>query len=230
LSKLEKAQGLTLSFLRYRESSVIAKIFTRAFGIRTYLINGVRTHKKSLFPIALLEPMNQVELMAYHTQEGGLHRLSSLHALRAYRHIPLHFPKRTLLAYMAESLSKTLGEQEQQPELFDFTVNLLNLLDSEETKNLANIAPSYLFYLAECLGFRLETAEELLQQTAFKQEHFALQKGIDFLLAHPFSPHDAGLTADGRKALIGLMNRFFSIHIAHFKPIHSAEILHDVFN
>jgi DNA repair protein RecO (recombination protein O) len=53
---LHKTRGIALSYVKYRETSIIVRIFTRQFGIQSYIVNGVRSKsaktKIALFPTA----------------------------------------------------------------------------------------------------------------------------------------------------------------------------------
>jgi DNA repair protein RecO (recombination protein O) len=42
-----KTKGIVLRNIKYGETSLVVNIFTELFGIQTYLVNGVRSSKKS---------------------------------------------------------------------------------------------------------------------------------------------------------------------------------------
>ncbi len=42
---LYTTQGIVLSHIKYRETSIIAKVFTEALGLQAYMVHGVRTKK-----------------------------------------------------------------------------------------------------------------------------------------------------------------------------------------
>ena len=42
-----KTKGIVLNFIKFKESSIICKIFTESFGLQSYIINGVRSSNKS---------------------------------------------------------------------------------------------------------------------------------------------------------------------------------------
>ena len=42
---LHKTKGIVISFIKYKETSIIVKIYTEKFGIQTYIENGVRSSK-----------------------------------------------------------------------------------------------------------------------------------------------------------------------------------------
>jgi DNA repair protein RecO (recombination protein O) len=43
-----KTRGIVLRAIKYSETSVIADIFTEQFGLRSYIISGVRTSKSKV--------------------------------------------------------------------------------------------------------------------------------------------------------------------------------------
>jgi DNA repair protein RecO (recombination protein O) len=76
---LHKTRGIGLSYLRYRESSIITKIYTEAFGIQTYIVNGVRSSKSKNNRIALFQPLTLLDMVVYHkNKEDTVHRISEL--------------------------------------------------------------------------------------------------------------------------------------------------------
>ena len=62
---LHKTKGIVISFVKYRETSIIVKIYTEAFGIQTYIENGVRS-AKGKNKIALFQPLTLLDLVVYH--------------------------------------------------------------------------------------------------------------------------------------------------------------------
>ena len=55
----EKTRGLVLSYIKYKETSIICKIFTESFGIQSYIINGIRNSKsKNIGSIKVLKKNN----------------------------------------------------------------------------------------------------------------------------------------------------------------------------
>jgi DNA repair protein RecO (recombination protein O) len=74
---LHKTRGIALNYIRYRESSIIAKIYTEAFGIQSYIVNGVRSSKSKMNRIALFQPLTLLDMVVYHkSKEATIHRIS----------------------------------------------------------------------------------------------------------------------------------------------------------
>ena len=56
---LTKTRGIVLVFIRYKESSIIARIYTKDLGLRSYIVNGVRSIKTS--KIAFFQPLTVLD-------------------------------------------------------------------------------------------------------------------------------------------------------------------------
>ncbi len=59
---IAKTQGVVFHQIKYSETSLIVKIYTRDFGLQSYLIKGARS-KKSKFSPALLQHLSLLEIM-----------------------------------------------------------------------------------------------------------------------------------------------------------------------
>ena len=66
---VHKTKGIVLRTVKYGETSVIVTIFTELFGLQSYLVNGVRTHKpKTGSKAALFQPAAILDLVIYHQE------------------------------------------------------------------------------------------------------------------------------------------------------------------
>jgi DNA repair protein RecO (recombination protein O) len=72
---LTKTQGIVISYLRYRETSILVNVYTAELGICSYIENGVRS-AKAKHKMALFQPLTQLDLEVYHKPGKGLHRIS----------------------------------------------------------------------------------------------------------------------------------------------------------
>jgi len=75
---IEKTQGIALHYTKYSESSVIAKIFTKNFGLKSCIINGVRK-KKSKSKLGLLRPLTLLDIELYQNSKQGKKEFMRFH-------------------------------------------------------------------------------------------------------------------------------------------------------
>ena len=59
---IHKTRGIVFRFTRYGETSIIVTIFTEAFGLQSYIVNGVRS-KSAKNKIALYQPLTLLNLV-----------------------------------------------------------------------------------------------------------------------------------------------------------------------
>ena len=148
----DKAEGIVLQSVRYGDTSIIVKVFTRQSGLRSYMVKGA-FGRGSKNKAALFQNLNMIAYV-----ETGKPRHASLGYLKevqlatVYRSLPFAFEKSAILLYVSELLSKTLTEQEKNEPLYDFIARSLLWLDLVES-GYANFPLYFTLELSRHLGF-----------------------------------------------------------------------------
>lgn len=148
---LVKTEGIVLNNIKYSESSIIARIYTKEFGLLSFLIRGVRK-RKSRFPASFFQPFSLLSLDISYKQKSGL---QSVREISVAGHTPqLHsdIRKSTIALFLAEMVYKSLQEEEQDVQLFDFLKLSIEFLDSVE-ESFENFHLIFLMQLTRFLGF-----------------------------------------------------------------------------
>lgn len=145
---LTKTKGIVFNYIKYKESSIIVKIFTRELGVQSYIVNSVRT-KGKLNKISFYQPLSILELVVYSSNKTDLHRISEAQFSTKYKSIPFDVKKSTISLFLAEAFSKMLMEQEENVALFDFLESAL--IQFDETPS--NYSEFHLFILLNLLDF-----------------------------------------------------------------------------
>jgi DNA repair protein RecO (recombination protein O) len=145
-------QGIVLQSIRYGDTSLIVKVFTRSLGLRSYMVKGAYNHN-SKSRVALFQNLNLINYV-----ETGKPNKSTLGYMKdvqlntVYQSIPFVMNKSAILMYVSELLSKTLTEQEQNEPLYDFVARSLLWLDLVH-QNYANFPLFFTLELTRHLGF-----------------------------------------------------------------------------
>ncbi len=160
---LKKTQGIVLSSIRYKESSIIVKIFTRELGLKAYLVNGVRTQGNKS-KIALYQPLTLLDLVVYDKESTGLQRISEAQLHRPQQLIPFDFTRTGIALFITEVISKSIYENYQNESLFDFLKKCVLDLDSKEAQ-LGQFPLVFLIEKARYLGFAPEDATGFLAES-----------------------------------------------------------------
>jgi DNA repair protein RecO (recombination protein O) len=237
---LIKTRGIVLSYLKYRESSIITRVYTEQRGVQSYLVNGVRRAKPP-GRIALFQPLTLLELVAYVPRQGGsLTRLAEFRCAEPFSSLPYDMRKSSVALFLSEVLSKSVREEEENVSLFRFLHDSILTFDQQD-EGIENFALLFLLHLAGYLGFGAETGGEIIDQVAMagaapvggtfnsgpatlrlrEFEHY-----FDELLRTPA----ASTIPNGqvRRELLAVVIRYYQLHVEGLGPINSLEILSEV--
>lgn len=235
---LLKTRAVVLDITPYAEASIIVKAYTEAFGLQSFLVNGVRK-QKARFASNLFQPLTIVEVIAYFKKQGGLHRVSDVVASPPLVHIPYDTVKTTVALFLAEILYRSIKEEEANPELFGFVDHAVQMLDLHpDTTSRFHLV--FCLQLSRYLGFYPGGSCSAL--TPF----FDLKEGV-FRESRPMHPyfidpsqsklfsellsltlediHDLRMTAADRKQLLQSIITYFELHHTQGFSIRSHEVL-----
>ncbi|HEV7380803.1 MAG TPA: recombination protein O N-terminal domain-containing protein, partial [Dyadobacter sp.] len=130
---LHKTRGIALSYIKYKESSIIAKIYTELFGVQTYIVNGVRSSSAKTNRIALFQPLTLLEMVVYHKgKQDEIHRISEIKCYHPFSTLPYNVLKSCLSLFITEILVKSLREEEENQPLFYFLEQSVIYLDEAD--------------------------------------------------------------------------------------------------
>lgn len=230
--------------IKYSESSVICDIYTREYGLRTYIFNGVRK-PKSRIGGGLVRPMSLLDMEVYHREEKDINRVKEIKPSYLYQKVPYDVIRGAIGLFMTEVAQRTIKEASGNPILFDFLISSYQLLDQMEG-NLANFHLSFMVKLTQYLGFMPDGSAYFDQLQG--DVYFDYQEGIfvDYEPDHAyhFNPLDSRLLirfleapalecskiklkGNTRHAFIEEMIRFYQYYVENFK-LQSHDVLHQV--
>jgi DNA repair protein RecO (recombination protein O) len=236
-------QGIILRTVKYSESSIICDIYSREYGLRSYIVSGVRQQKSRVSP-ALIKSMNWVEMVVYHREDKEINRVKEIKSAFIYKKIPFDIIRASIGIFMTELAQKSIKESVSNPELYDFLYYSFTFLDSMEGK-LNNYHLSFMVKLTQYLGFMPE-AEEYFETE--NDLYFDYQNGIFisdrgahiycfsafhskvFLQLIEMSMEESGqikMTAESRMIFIEDLIRFYQYHIEKLH-LNAHDVLHQV--
>jgi len=238
---LIKTRGIVLSYLKYRETSIIARIYTERLGVQSYVVNGVRKAKPP-GRIALFQPFTLLELVAYVARgSSSLTRLAEYRCAEPLTTLPYEVQKSSVVLFLSEVLGRAVREEEQNEPLFQFLHDAILAFD-HQTAGAENFALTFLLRLATYLGFGVGSGAELTDQVIMAG-HAPTSKGatgpatlrlrefegyFDELLHQP-APSTIP-NGRVRHELLNVLIRYYQLHIEQLGEIRSLEILSQVLN
>ncbi len=234
-------EGIVFRSIKYGETSVIADIYTRARGLKTYIVSGVRKKRPTTNP-NLLQVMSIVEMVVYDKEHRGICRIKELKSGFPYRQIPFSIYKSAVGQFMIETTRHAIRDPEAHHELYDFVRSMFCFLD-ECKRSIHNLHLYYLVQLSKHLGFCPEvTANEIgffdMLEGKFVNQvpshpHFMnsdISKIYQMLLRSELEMvHQIPIGNSERRETLDDMLQFYQLHIDHFGKINSHLVLNEVF-
>ena len=236
---LVKTRGIVLSYLKYRETSIIVRIYTEQLGLQSYVVNGVRKAKPP-GRIALFQPFTLLELVAYTSPRGGLSRLSEFRCAEPYQTLPYDVQKSSVVLFLSEVLGRVVREEEPNEALFHFLHNALLTFD-RQAAGAENFALLFLLHLASYLGFGVESGAERTDQVALAGHAPTgpgQASGPAVLHLQAFEQYLDELLADNgrstipngrvRRELLAVLLRYYQLHVEQLGEVKSLAVLSEV--
>ena len=231
---LVATQGLVLHTTPYSESSVVAKVFTRQLGVRSYIIKGVRG-RTGRVKQNLLQPLSSLDMVVYDNHRNDLNHIKEI--------TPRHPQQESepianaLRFFMTEVLYKALREEEPMQELWDYVeaesgrwsvssgqfpiVFMLKVAHYMGVEPLDNYSQQCPYFCLEEGRYVSEPNETTLTAKLSTTLHYYLQSYNSEL-----STPNASLAE--RTNLINALIAYFQLHLSGFRNFTSHEILHSV--
>ncbi len=225
---LYKTRGIALSYIKYRETSIIARIFTDSFGIQSYIVNSVRS-KTAKTKIALFQPLTILELVVYHNKKKSINRISELKNSFIFQSIPFNIRKTSMALFITEILNQTLIEESENELLFDFVHESILTLDLMPD-SFENFHLQFLLQLCKYLGVLPESARSLLKEVGHQKIHDELfAKKIDFFIHSNYQQYQPVGKSTRNEMLTAIID-YYRFHFDSIKEIKSLKVLKEVFH
>lgn len=145
----QRSEGIVFRVFPFRDRSHILKVFTRDFGIKSFIIRSSAKAKNNA--LAKTQLLNILSLEWRAKAESDLVHAQHLEIAHPYQNIPLNIEKSSILMFLSEMLYKTVKEEFQNQELYDFVKNALIYLD--HSKEYSNFHLCFLLKLSKYYGY-----------------------------------------------------------------------------
>ena len=227
---LHKTKGIVINFIKYRETSIIVRIYTRAFGLQSYILNGVRTKNSKHGKIALFQPLTLLDLVVYHKNKDQLQRISEVKCPQPFTSVPYQTKKSSIALFMAEIMSKTLKDAAENPSLFDFLSYSILTLDGLKVE-FENHHLKFLIQLSAYLGFEPSSSKDISHEVKDPQEESILTdvevSGLDQLIKSDYKTL-VQLSNQSRRLILDEILSFYQFHMESIRPVKSVSVLNAV--
>jgi len=233
---LVQTLGIVLSSLRYRESSLIVRVYTESAGLQSLIVNSVRTAKPA-FPMAFFQPLSLIDLVFYQKpNNNALQRLKEVHTSVPFKYIGTDQVKTCLAFFMAEVLEKAIKEEEGNEPMFQLLWTSCQILDLQETGSFLFLQ-QFMVRLASNLGFGIDNVNAFYSNVAKADSTFSStwEYHIDpdevallnEMLETPLGDAQSASLKVRRSLLLHLI-AWFRLHLQNFSELKTLPIIQEV--
>lgn len=239
----EKIHGIVLNVRKYNDRNNILTLYTRERG-RLAFVTPMGSGKASNMRRARLQPLAVVEADIKFKAGAELQHLGSVSSPEIWHDIYFHPAKRALALFISEFLYKLLNATMPDPNLYDFLVISLRLLDRMEK----GISDFHLPFLVSMLSFSGILPDVSNHRPGYVFEFASGSFVLEFEARNPVIPDpDASfipfilrlnfanmkclrLTAANRRHILyGILN-YFSYHFPGLGSLKSIDVLREIFD
>lgn len=239
---IHPTKGIVLNFVRYAETSIVVNIYTELFGKQSYLVNAVRKSRnkgKSM----LMQPLSMLDMQVYHSPKKNLQRIKEFKTSSPLISIPFVQMKRSMAFFLTEVMNKSLSEEVQDNNLYNFVESAIYEFDKSEDVHFFHL--SFLAQLSHHLGFfpDLTDEEQLnyfdlqnghLTQTEPLHTHFIkrdlLGEWIKLFQSSKKTLTEFRCLSIYRDDLIDSLIDYYRLHLHDFGKIKSLDVLRSMYH
>lgn len=240
--KTYKGRGIVLHTIKYGDTSMVVYLLTDVGGRRSFMVQGVRSHRGRGSKMALFQPMFPVEFEGLESTQRQMDRFKEVHSGFVLQSLPFDVRKSTVSLFMAEVLYRLIRESEPNEELFEFVWNSVGALDAME-EGVADFHLWWMANLSRFLGFcpgndYVEGAWFDLKEglyVASQPRHPSVMGRQDACILdqmlHTEVSHlgGLGLNRELRSSFLNAMLIYFGYHLDAVGSVQSVRILREVF-
>jgi DNA repair protein RecO (recombination protein O) len=228
---LHKTKGIVLNYLKYRESSIIARIYTAEFGLQSYIINGVRS-ARSKKGLALMQPLTLLDMVVYHKDNkvDQLQRISEYKSAHTFTSIPFDVKKSSVALFVTELLSKVLKEEDERGVVFEFLCHFVMELDQRE-KQYESLHVYLMVHLTHFIGFGIHQKADLQRDNILQRVNTSFDQIYETIIEMNRSDLNEVSNMDNklRKDCLSYMINYYVQHIEGFGELKSLAVLSQIF-
>lgn len=236
---LVKTKAIVISSTKYQEKSLIVKCLTKSDGIKTYFIHNAFTGKNNKQKSSLFQPLNQIEIEAFHRNKGNMEKLKEVKLYYPYQNIYLDIVKTSITLFLSEMLHNTIKEEGKNEALFEYLENALQWFDSQQ--EMHNFHLILLLQLTKYLGFYPQNNTPQNVFFNIYEGVFSTQIGLQSLsieesdlmkklLELKINTTAKVFSSSQRRQLLKILIDYYSHNVENSKKIKSLEVLAELFD
>lgn len=227
---LYNCKAIALNYIKYSESSIISKIFTREKGLQSFIVKGVRS-KKSKTNLVCFEPLKLSEITASYNNKSSLQIIKQIALTENSNYKKINIQANFISMFIAEVLTRTIKENLADHNLFDFIWETKQYIINEKniTKNFTLL---FLLKLSDFLGFPPSKKNIINPFFDLEKGKFVLNKNNNTInkdyssfIKHILQNEDYSLSSQKRSELLDILIRYYKAQNHELNNLNSQLII-----
>ena len=235
---IHKTEGIVLRTLKYQEAGLITTVFTREYGVRTFIIKTYRsTRARNRY--SYFQPLSIIDLIYFYKENRDLHSINESKISVLLQEVQAHPVKLSLGLAMVEIFYDCVKEEEQNLPLYDFFRETILHLDRSE-KHLIHIFIYFLLHLSQFLGFFPNDESNAARHVGFDADKGTLRAATQqadpipallrrFMASELSTCHDITFDQQEKRFLIKALFEYYKLHVEGFRYPQTIRVFAEVF-
>ncbi len=235
---IQKTEGIVLRVVRHQDANVITTIFTREYGLRTFIIKGFRSprarRKHSYF-----QPLSVVELVLFYNENRAIHSISESRLAYPLMEAQTDPVKLSLGLTALEVFLSSVKEEEENEPMYAFLRSFIVGLETNQVK-LVNLFIHFLVHLTIFLGFFPQDESDESPKVRFDLENGLLIAGEaddqaaevlrQFLYVSQEGSLDLVFSNEVKREIIRRMLEYYRRHVEGFRYPNAMGVFGELYN
>jgi len=240
---LEKTKGIILHQIKYTDSGIVVRMYTKKFGRQSFIIKGMRNRKAGKHTI-LFQPLFILDIEMNHRLNRELQILKEFSVAFSPYGIHSDIRKTCIAIFLGEVLNAVIREESPHEDLFNYIESSIVYFENC-TDGFYNFHISFLAGLSSYLGFE-PTSRDIEENRFFDLKeglfvnippvhgNYANEEVSDILASFFEASFDSAgiipLTGALRYEVLETLIKYYSLHLQGMAKIKSLDVLKDVFS
>lgn len=233
--------AIVLSKIRYKDNDIIVKIFTREYGVISFIVKGSAKSKKSKIKFVYFQELTIVNIQFNFNPNRNLQYIKDLEIKHHYSSSHTDLVKTSVIIFLSEMLSNIITHQKKEVELYDYIEESLIWYDTNHLNSYFHLI--FLLELTKYLGFYPDISDNHLQYFNLEEGIYESSKTSKYsikdvnlnlfnnILGIKFdSNHLLALNSEEKMEVLNIIITYYKLHINNFKGLKSLDIIRNTYN
>jgi len=241
LRRIAKEEGVVLNAIRYDDSRLVVKIYTRYQGLRSYMVKPSRRNGSGAGAV-LFQPLTHLTFVSVAAKGNAMESVRDVSLAGSPLLAAPGLMRSSVALFVADVLNQTIRHSEADPALFEFVVTAVNQVINASDDFLNDIPLIFMMQQARFLGFEpllnrdghhllFDLMEGRFVSTAIHGHYVPADWSELFMrLAEEcrvgFCP--LSLPHQSRRTLLSFLIEYFRLQVPGMGEIKSHRVLHEV--